>query len=85
MSSATCEWETPQRLFDQLNDRFRFEVDVCALPSNAKCPTYFTPEQDGLKQVWKGVCWMNPPYGRAIGKWIKKAYESALGGLRSFV
>jgi hypothetical protein len=23
---------------------------------------------------------MNPPYGREIGKWIKKAYEESLNG-----
>ena len=22
------------------------------------------------------VCWMNPPYGREIGKWVEKAYKS---------
>ncbi len=45
---------------------------------NAK--KYFTPEMDGLKQEWNGTCWMNPPYGRGIGKWVKKAYESSLTG-----
>jgi len=30
--------------------------------------------------VWDGVCWMNPPYGRTIGKWMRKAYESSLTG-----
>ena len=24
-----------------------------------------------------GVVWCNPPYGREIGLWVKKAYESA--------
>lgn len=76
-TSEKCEWETPQEFFDQLNEEFGFELDVCALPENAKCARYFTPEQDGLKQEWTGVCWMNPPYGREIGKWIRKAYESA--------
>ena len=46
------------------------------LTSNAKCPNYFTPEQDGLAQDWIGTCWCNPPYGRDIGKWIKKASEA---------
>lgn len=80
MSSATDMWETPQRLFDQLNDTYGFGLDVCALPENAKCPNFFTPEQNGLAQEWHGVCWMNPPYGREIGKWIQKAYESSQSG-----
>ena len=75
-SSTTDLWETPQDFFDELNEEFHFDLDVCALPQNAKCKRYFTPDQDGLKQEWEGVCWCNPPYGRDIGKWMKKAYES---------
>ena len=55
-------------------------MDVCATSENAKCKKYYGPEEDGLKQEWKGVCWMNPPYGREIWKWMKKANESALAG-----
>lgn len=79
-SSATDLWSTPQDFYDKLNAEFGFELDVCASPENAKCPRYFTKEMDGLAQEWKGVCWMNPPYGRKIGYWMKKAYESSLAG-----
>lgn len=79
-SSATDVWATPQSLFDELNAEFAFTLDVCALPENAKCDRYFTPETDGLTQAWTGVCWMNPPYGRTIGQWMRKAYESAQAG-----
>ena len=79
-SSETDEWETPQSLFEQLNVEFGFEIDVCALPYNAKCSRYYTPNHDGLAQEWQGVCWMNPPYGRKIGHWVQKAYESSLDG-----
>ena len=79
-SSQTDLWATPQDFFDMLNAEFCFEIDVCANEENAKCPIYFNAEQDGLKQSWEGVCWMNPPYGRAIKDWIKKAYESSLLG-----
>ena len=80
LSSNTCEWETPQLFFDALNAEYHFDVDVCATANNAKCERYYTKEQDGLSQQWKGVCWMNPPYGREIGKWMRKAYESSLYG-----
>lgn len=79
-SSATPEWSTPQDLFDELDARYGFEVDVCATPENAKCPAFFTAEHDGLDQPWQGTCWMNPPYGRDIGRWVAKAYHSALAG-----
>jgi phage N-6-adenine-methyltransferase len=75
-SSETDMWATPQWLFDRLNREFHFGTDVCALPENAKCPTFYTPADDGLKQTWRCACWMNPPYGRGIGEWVKKAYQS---------
>ena len=75
-SSETDMWATPQDFFDKTSEEFNFELDVCAVEGNAKCEKYFSPEQDGLIQKWSGVCWMNPPYGREIGKWVKKASES---------
>jgi phage N-6-adenine-methyltransferase len=79
-SSRTYLWETPQWFFDVLNREFNFDLDVCAIPANAKCARFYTPEVDGLRQAWRGVCWMNPPYGREIGLWMRKAYESSLEG-----
>ena len=75
-TSATDLWETPQAFFDALDAEFGFDLDVCALPENAKCRRYYTPEDDGLSQEWTGVCWCNPPYGREIGKWVRKAAQS---------
>lgn len=75
-SSKTDLWGTPQDLFDELDAEFHFDLDVCALPDNAKCKRYYTPEMDGLSQKWGGCCWCNPPYGRQIGKWVRKAAES---------
>lgn len=79
-SSKDMTWETPQELFNKLNDEFKFNLDVCAVKETAKCNTYYTPEIDGLKQKWGGKCWMNPPYGKEIGVWLKKAYEESLKG-----
>ena len=79
-SSQTPEWETPADLFAELNDIFHFDLDACATSENAKCPRYFTIEDDALTQEWKGTVWMNPPYGREIIKFMRKAYESSLFG-----
>lgn len=76
-SSKTDMWATPQDFFNKLNSVFRFEVDVCAIADNAKCETYYTPDDNGLDIEWLGTCWMNPPYGRGIDKWIEKAHRSA--------
>lgn len=80
MSSKTDLWSTPQLFYDEMHKEFNFTLDVCALPDNAKCTEYFTPEIDALQQPWSGVCWMNPPYGRGIDKWVRKAFLSSLSG-----
>lgn len=79
-SSKTDEWATPPEVFDYWNKLYKFNLDVCATADNAKCAKYFTKSQDGLLQDWVGNCWMNPPYGREISKWIKKAYDSSRKG-----
>jgi phage N-6-adenine-methyltransferase len=73
------DWETPESIFDPLNREFCFNLDVCAIPSNTKCEKYFTPEQNGLNKKWRGMCWMNPPFGQQ-SKWVKKAYEESQNG-----
>jgi len=79
-SSKDQTWETPQNFFDEINKEFNFTLDVCATSETAKCSNFFTPEIDALKQDWKGVCWMNPPYGRELSKWIEKASQEAEKG-----
>lgn len=76
-SSETDMWATPLSFFESLNAVFKFETDVCATAENAKCQNFYTTEQDGLSQEWRGSCWMNPPYGKTIGAWVEKAYKSA--------
>jgi phage N-6-adenine-methyltransferase len=79
--SKSDTWGTPPALFDEWNDKFHFTLDACALPENAKCARYFTPDQNGLQQDWgHEVVWLNPPYGRQIGAWMQKAYESSKAG-----
>ena len=79
-SSKSDLWETPQDLFDKLNQEFGFTLDVCAIPENAKCQKFYTPEQDGLKMPWKGIVWCNPPYGRQVGQWVRGALFAAVAG-----
>lgn len=84
-TSSGEEWGTPQTLFNRLNKEFNFTLDICASKENAKCPKYYTKEEDALKQEWGGVIWMNPPYGRKIGNWVKKAKEAATQGKATVV
>lgn len=81
LSSATNEWGTPQWLFDALNREFSFSLDPCSTHENAKCSLHYTVVEDGLAQDWGGhIVFMNPPYGRSMGAWIQKAYESSRNG-----
>lgn len=82
-SSEKMDWCTPQDLFDKLNHRFNFVLDAAAEPNNAKCDLYYTPETNGLAQSWDvgGAVFVNPPYGREIGKWVEKGYTEAQKGL----
>lgn len=75
--SGTDEWETPQDVFDRLNEEFDFDLDPCATGQNHKCSTYYTKDQDGLSKTWGGSrVFCNPPYSE-IKKWVRKAYEES--------
>ena len=80
-SSETDSWSTPIDLFERLDQVWHFDLDVCADPFNAKCDRFFTRADDGLAQTWApAVCWMNPPYGREIKHWMRKAHDESLKG-----
>ena len=81
-SSASVEWGTPQAFFDALDATWGFTLDACAVAGNAKCPRFFSPEQDGLVQDWgQETVFCNPPYGRGeTGRWLRKAWEASGSG-----
>lgn len=83
-SSAKQDWETPQGLFDRLDNEFHFGVDVCANKTNAKVPQRYydlSRGQDGLQLPWSpSPAWCNPPYGREVGQWVAKAAEERSQG-----
>ena len=80
-SSKKEDWETPQLFFDELNKKYKFNWDLASSDANAKCVNHFTVGDDSLSQDWsalEGNLWLNPPYGRDLKRWVKKAYESSL-------
>lgn len=80
-SSRTDEWPTPRSFFAELNAEFEFTLDPCASAKNTTCPTFFTKEQDGLKQDWKRHrVFCNPPYGKTMREWARKCYEASQRG-----
>ncbi len=80
-SSERQDWGTPQAFFDRLDDEFGFTLDVAASACNAKCRYWWGGCVDGLSTTWAAYrCWMNPPYGREISKWTRKAYIETSSG-----
>ena len=80
-SSASVEWATPWEFFRQLDAEFHFNLDPCSTHENAKCADHFTKAEDGLSQNWGGKkVFCNPPYGRELPKWIRKAHDEAEEG-----
>ncbi len=78
-SSKRMDWETPQCVVAQIEGVLgvRFTLDPCAAPKTAKALKHYTVTDDGLTKNWDGeVVFMNPPYGRSIGIWMKKASET---------
>lgn len=71
-SSETDKWNTPPRVVRELATVFNWDVDVCASGPNV-CANYYAEADNGLAQTWRGLCWMNPPYGDEIGVWVEKA------------
>lgn len=82
-SSISNEWETPRDFWKPYDDKYHFELDAAATDENALCKKYFTVKDDALIQDWSmyKTVWMNPPYGRILGKFVKKAYEESTKGI----
>lgn len=92
-TSNDSTWTTPQDFFDKLNEEFHFTLDAAALKSSAKVPNYLGPDhdllwrRDALQVEWDGAAeggwiFLNPPYGREIGKFMNKANEEVKKGAK---
>lgn len=80
-SSENVSWGTPKDLFSALDEEFHFTLDAAASDKNHKCEKYYTEETDGLAHSWRGeIVFLNPPYGKTIGLWMKKALSENRGG-----
>lgn len=79
-TSKEQDWGTPQAFFDAYHAAFKFTVDACAEPGNAKLKRYWSPEDDGLSFSWVGErVFLNPPYKHAA-EWTRKARAEAMRG-----
>lgn len=77
MASLSQEYETPDPLFDQLNNEFHFMIDICASESNHKLPNYYTKQQNCFTKDWTQTSWINPEFVR-VKKFVQKAFEDSM-------
>lgn len=72
---------TPLALFAKLNAEFGFTLDAAASLANALCPEYFTVDDDALGRDWgDNRVWLNPPFGKGLHQWARKAWEASRAG-----
>ena len=91
MSSMDDTWSTPISFFNKVSKEFIFTLDAAALQSSALCSKWYGPNhpeekrRDAFSQDWHqdagdGAIWLNPPYGKTIKEWMKKADEESKKG-----
>jgi hypothetical protein len=85
---ASDEWYTPPSIFKAL--RVTFDLDPCSPGADHWVPArgVFTKAQDGLIQPWRGLVFMNPPFGGRNGHvpWLEKflAHGNGIAIVRSY-
>lgn len=86
-ASKKQDWATPDHVFEHFDNQYCFGLDAAARRDNAKCELFIPPEEDALSFSWKErfpdvhAAWLNPPYGRGVGKWMEHCYHQARDGM----
>jgi len=84
MSTGNGDWQTPPEVIERVIAVLgAIDLDPCSNSHddpNVPAAKHFTEEDDGLAQEWRGRVYMNPPYGRVIGKWVEKLVEEFEAG-----
>ena len=79
---SSKEYYTPKYIVDNARIVMGGDIDLdpasCDIAQKTiRAIKYYTKYDDGLKYVWYGRIWLNPPYGRGItNRWIQKLINS---------
>ncbi len=75
----TDRWITPPEIFDPLMAEFSFDLDAAADEETRRVPRFLS---DALSaEEWPGErIWLNPPYGRALEPFVRRAAAEAMKG-----
>lgn len=78
---ASDDWWTPPEIFAALG--LTFDLDPCSPGPGHWVPAIniYTKEDDGLAQPWRGLVFMNPPFGGRNGHvpWLVKFLDHGNG------
>ena len=91
LTSNNDKWTTPKDLYAKLHEEFNFGLDAAALQDSALCDKWFGPDhpdrsrRDALVMDWTkdadgSSIFLNPPYGKDMKLWMKKAHLESCGG-----
>lgn len=84
--SGSVEWGTPPAVYAALDQQYHFTLDAAAAPINAKHIRHLTKDVDALGLDWSGeTVFCNPPYGRDLGRWVRKGLYEAVERSRGAV
>jgi hypothetical protein len=72
----TDTWLTPLSIIQSLGE---FELDPCGFAGHQTAKKLIVLPSDGLAEPWQGRVWLNPPYGKQTGWWLKKLQEHGNG------
>jgi site-specific DNA-methyltransferase (adenine-specific) len=74
-ADAVDTWETPDEVFEWASDMWGpFDLDAAADASNTKCERFISESECALRSRWEGrSVWLNPPYGRAMSRFVASA------------
>ena len=81
MSSKNMGWQTPPEFLELVRKVGHIRLDPCTTDTNpVGADVFYTPADDGLSKPWgadeSGVVFVNPPYGRGIGEWVKRCAQA---------
>lgn len=79
-NNISVDWYTPKWIFDELG--LTFDLDPCQPEQGIDwipAKKFYSLKDDGLKQDWRGLVWLNPPYGKFTPDWLQKMHQHRNG------
>jgi hypothetical protein len=72
VANKSVDWYTPEWIFNDLG--LEFDLDPAAPTGGVEwipAKQHYDIYTDGLVSEWFGRVWLNPPYGKNTGEWLR--------------